>query len=117
MPMRAPRPCASPSCRALVTTGAYCQAHARTAPEAVARRTKGVDPFYKSSTWRQLRALVLRRSPFCVLCHAPATVVDHIHPRADGGDSYDENNLRALCASCHARLPGHGFTKEEPCAS
>ena len=117
MPTAAPRPCAHPGCPALVARG-YCPAHERTAPQAVARREKVVDPFYKSVRWQRLRSIVLRRSPFCLLCHAPATVVDHIHERQDGGEAYDESNLRSLCASCHAKLPGHGFnTKEKPCAA
>ena len=62
--------------------------------------------------WRRLRLLVLNRQPFCADPfghHAangprliPARHVDHVVPRADGGTD-DEENLQALCATCHAR--------------
>ncbi len=107
MPLRAPHPCGHPGCPALVRDGARCSAH-RVTHE---RREKEADPFYKRSAWLRLRAVVLRRDPLCP-CGAPATVVDHITPRDEGGAEYDEANLRSLCASCHARLPGHGFSKK-----
>lgn len=111
MPLLASRPCAKPGCAALVSRG-YCERHAPMDPRALERAAKDVDPFYNSTTWRKLRAVVLRRSPLCVLCRAAASVVDHITARADGGAEYDQNNLRTLCASCHARLPGHGFNRK-----
>lgn len=112
MPLLPPRPCCHPGCPTLVSRG-YCERHAPLSSRAIDRRTKGVDPFYKSSTWLRLRAVVLRRSPLCVLCRAVASVVDHITARADGGAPYDECNLRSLCSSCHAKLPGHGFNRKE----
>jgi len=53
--------------------------------------------------WRKLRSFILDRDPLCVLCRrAPANEVDHIVPRADGGDDAPEN-LQGLCKSCHSR--------------
>jgi len=61
--------------------------------------------------WRRLRMYVLVRQPLCADPfghHAadnrlvPASQVDHIVPRADGGTDA-EDNLQALCETCHAR--------------
>jgi len=74
---------------------------------------KRPDGFYISTAWRKLRALVLRQHPVCALCNRnAATLVDHIVPINDGGEPLDPANLRSLCASCHARLPGHGYQNE-----
>ena len=57
-------------------------------------------PGEKTSHWPKIRALVLRLSDHaCVLCGSPATVVDHIRPRAIGGTD-DLDNLQALCSPC-----------------
>lgn len=63
---------------------------------------------YNTTAWRKLRAHVLRQAPLCRLCAGrglavPAVDVDHITPVADGGAPFDQNNLQALCHSCHSR--------------
>lgn len=67
------------------------------------------DPFYRSPTWRQLRAAVLRCDPVCATpgCDRAASHVDHIRPRSEGGADALAN-LRALCASCHNRRTASG---------
>ena len=82
--------------------GAYCPAH------APPRLAKARDPFYGSARWLALRRAWLREHPLCE-CGRLATVVDHVVPIKEGGDPLDRGNLRSLCASCHARLPGHGW--------
>lgn len=109
MPSRPPRPCAHPGCREVVSSGCRCAAHRVTET----RRQKRPDPFYISTRWRRLRALVLRASPLCALCGAVATLVDHIVPIKAGGADLDPKNLRSMCASCHAKLPEHGYNSEE----
>lgn len=54
------------------------------------------------SRWRRLRRMILNQQPLCVRCGAPATDVDHIVPRAAGGDD-SASNLQGLCKSCHSR--------------
>ena len=63
------------------------------------------------TNWRRLRSYVLDHQPLCAdpFGHhvedrrvVPASQVDHIVPRAEGGTD-DEDNLQALCPSCHAR--------------
>lgn len=57
--------------------------------------------------WRRLRLMFLRAHPLCVECQrvgrvVPATDVDHIVTKRDGGtDAWD--NLQALCHACHSR--------------
>lgn len=108
MPYLAPHPCGHPGCPALVRDGGYCAAHTKVSAE---RRTKVSDPFYRSTAWRNLRTVVLRAHPLCQGsgCHAVATLVDHIVPIDRGGAKLEIENLQALCSSCHARRPEHGW--------
>ncbi len=56
--------------------------------------------------WRQVRAQVLDRDGHrCQLCGAPATHVDHVTPKRDGGSDHP-SNLRALCAACNLGRAG-----------
>lgn len=72
--------------------------------------------------WRRLRASVLQlhlppsRRPACALampgrCTGVATQVDHIVPLHAGGDRYDRNNLRPVCAPCNT---GRGSSDGRP---
>ncbi len=58
-----------------------------------------------------MRAMYLRAHPLCekkmgtdldIGCGSPATVVDHIVPINQGGESI-ESNLQSLCNRCHNR--------------
>lgn len=53
--------------------------------------------------WRLLRLRIIERDGHrCTKCgRAGRLEVDHIRPVADGGEAYDESNLRTLCRSCH----------------
>lgn len=103
--------CKWPSCS---TTGrfakGYCDAHKKHAPsdEEIKRNRRGWrDPFYDSARWRGCAKAYLKRFRLCSLrlegCTRIATEVDHIVPRAKGGDDFDWKNLRGLCHSCHAK--------------
>ncbi len=107
--MAAPRPCRHAGCHALVRDGSgYCPAH-----QADKKAGRFADPRRGSSSergygapWRKLRDRVMRRD--CGLCQpckdagrvTPATHVDHIAPKCEGGTD-DESNLRAICTACH----------------
>ena len=57
------------------------------------------------ATWQKLRAYVLASEPLCRECQAtgrvtPATDVDHVRPKAEGGTDAVEN-LQPLCRSHH----------------
>ena len=64
--------------------------------EAATHRTR------RPAAWWRVRRVVLRSSPRCVVCGAPATEADHIVPVADGGAMLALDNLQALCQRCHA---------------
>ena len=65
------------------------------------RHERGYD-----SKWVKLRAVILQRDAhLCQPCLAqgrpiPATAVDHIKAKANGGTD-DAENLRAICDECH----------------
>ncbi|MBI4636118.1 MAG: HNH endonuclease [Candidatus Rokubacteria bacterium] len=100
MPYRPPKPCAAPGCPA-ITHRRFCAPHQQAADQArgtAAQRGYG-------ARWRQLRLLILARDPICrdpSGCIAPSTDVDHVIPRAQGGDDREEN-LRGLCHRHHSR--------------
>ena len=98
MPTRPATPCAQPGCPALAVRGGRCVQHqrermyARPSPSAM-----GYD-----RNWQRIRARFLRQYPFCAMCGAEATDVDHVVPLRSGG-THDESNLQALCHACHGR--------------
>ena len=58
--------------------------------------------------WQRLRRWFLARHPVCQECEChgraeAATEVHHIAPLSDGGSRLREENLQALCKSCHSR--------------
>ena len=104
-------PCKTPGCKAMVK-GGYCDECRPKTDTARARKTKKVDPFYKATRWRKLRAWFLRRFPVCVKCGHRATHVDHIREWKKGGEPFDPDNLQSLCASCHGRKTRRERTHE-----
>lgn len=108
MPRSAPHPCHSPGCPNLVQSGSFCDDHKP-------QRHQQYDANRGSSTargygarWRKLRDSFLRTYPLCAdpdQRHAgqvrPATDVDHIVARAQGGHDTWEN-LQSLCHECHS---------------
>lgn len=45
--------------------------------------------------------MILNRDPICMVCQkAASTAVDHITPKARGGDDAD-SNLQGICKDCH----------------
>lgn len=88
-------PCAHRGCPTL-TRDTYCDVH-KPEPWAGRRGFEG----YKGD-WLRIRAQVLEEEPFCRICGAPATTVDHIIPKARGGTD-DRSNLQALCNECRRR--------------
>ncbi|RMD50590.1 HNH endonuclease [Candidatus Parcubacteria bacterium] len=62
--------------------------------------------FYNSAAWKKLRKHILATHPFCKVCGAIATEVDHIVAIEDGGELYSYENLQPLCKSCHSTKTG-----------
>ena len=67
---------------------------------------------YNTAKRRRIREVVLLRDSYTCQIHLPkvcglrATMVDHIGPIAEGGEPFDELNLRAACGSCNSRFGG-----------
>ncbi len=104
MPSRNPRPCTSWPCSHLRP----CPIHDKTNPELERQRnTKRTTSLtiYRSPRWRTLRTRILRARPRCQApaCRQPSEDVDHETPIEDGGEPWAEENLVALCHSCHSR--------------
>ena len=116
MPTAPLRPCATPGCRELVTSG-HCTRHARA--RDLARGTAQERGYTRR--WAARSQAFRRRFPLCGMrpggqrpvlsrCfdegrQTPATVVDHVVPhRGDQGLFWDElGNWQALCDGCHGR--------------
>jgi 5-methylcytosine-specific restriction protein A len=92
--------------------------------------------FRRTREWRdRIRRTILLRDPFCVVClasgrHTPSTDVDHIRrPMGNPHLQRSPDNLRGICASCHARktrdeerpyhkavdIDGYPLDKRHPC--
>lgn len=69
---------------------------------------------YNSARWQRLRLEKLRRDPLCEYCppnrRKAATEVDHFKAIEDGGATFDWNNLRSSCKSCHSQKTSRGET-------
>jgi 5-methylcytosine-specific restriction protein A len=106
MPYKPAKPCAHPGCAAL-THDRYCDTHAKQAHREYNQtsRPPGSNKIY-GRRWHTIRDLYIAAHPLCEDCLAAgrcvrAEEVHHVIPTADGGD-HREDNLRALCRSCHA---------------
>lgn len=59
--------------------------------------------------WKNKRLSILQRDGYeCYMCGGQAEQVDHLIPRAKGGDVFDDDNLMAICARCN-RSKGSRF--------
>ena len=62
--------------------------------------------FYNSTRWRKVAAGFRDKNPVCIECEKkgiikPSEVTDHILSIRNGGAKFNEDNLQALCHSCH----------------
>ena len=58
--------------------------------------------------WKRIRDKYVSQHPFCERCFekgivVPVDEVHHIKPLSEGG-THDQENLIALCKSCHAKI-------------
>jgi len=71
------------------------------------------DSFYDSGEWRKIKNNYIKEHPFCELClnegnENKSKDVHHITPLSNGGDPFSEDNLIALCQSCHGSIHASG---------
>lgn len=109
MPMKPKRACAVPSCSEIAEGGTYCKKHQKQENHwyNVFGRTAEEKKRY-GSTWQKIRNRYIRIHPMCEQCQkeqriAIAKEVHHIIP-LDHGGNHDEDNLMALCKSCHSKI-------------
>jgi len=67
---------------------------------------------YNTQKWQRLRKAKLAMDPLCQQCQQDGRVtaaqhVDHVKPINQGGDAWNIEGLRSLCASCHSRKTRH----------
>jgi 5-methylcytosine-specific restriction protein A len=108
MPTPIPHQCNYPGCGAR-TIERFCPLHKTLAAREYNqyRRSPDSNKTY-GRRWRKIRDLYIAKHPLCELClaagfHAPAEQVHHKLPIDQGGTHADEN-LQALCGSCHSRI-------------
>ncbi|HEV2100672.1 MAG TPA: HNH endonuclease signature motif containing protein [Stellaceae bacterium] len=61
-------------------------------------------PIYTSPEWRQfIGAIIRKRGRRCEDCERTGCRIfgDHIVELKDGGEPFEETNIRLLCGSCH----------------
>ena len=94
-PRKAPTACSQPGCPYLAFQAGRCKQHQLGPRLSPTRRGYG-------AKWQRIRAEHLQMEPWCRACGVPATDVDHIVPKRQGG-SDDHSNLQSLCHRCHSR--------------
>ena len=108
MPYKPKRPCSYPGCGRL-TDGRYCDEHKQIAERQYNQYLRDCDTNKRyGRAWKKLRAHFLLLHPLCEQCNSEdrltaAEEVHHILPLANGGTN-DEDNLMALCKSCHSKI-------------
>jgi 5-methylcytosine-specific restriction protein A len=106
MPPAPKRVCTFPGCTTLTLTG-RCEKHRDVGTGSFADASRGTrqERGY-GNRWDKLRIQVLERDQYlCQVClklgfTSAAEQVDHIVPKAHGGDDAPEN-LQAICRHCH----------------
>ena len=108
MPHKPKRPCAYPGCPALTDTR-FCPAHAKQDAREYERYRRAPETRKRyGRAWRRIRDRYIAAHPLCEQCEAagriiPAREVHHIVPLSEGG-THAEENLMALCTSCHSGI-------------
>ena len=108
MPYKPKLPCSYPGCPEL-TDGRFCEQHAKEESRRYEKYDR--DPAMRKRygrAWKRIRDRYISIHPLCEQCEmedriTPAEEVHHILPLSQGG-THAEENLMALCKSCHSRI-------------
>ena len=121
MTQRAYRPCRRPGCPGVTNAkSGYCDEHTGYGKEQTIIRKQHIkktrtyktektkDSRHHTHRWTKKSKSHRKRHPLCEDCKIigiikQADMVDHVDELKDGGALLDDNNLRSLCWSCHAR--------------
>lgn len=108
MPSYPKHPCAYPGCPEL-TDKKYCEKHAKLEGQRYERYERDPDTKRKyGRAWKRIRDKYVQTHPFCEECFekgilTPTEEVHHKLPLSRGG-THAQENLMALCKSCHSRI-------------
>ncbi|WP_414446845.1 HNH endonuclease [Burkholderia sp. 22PA0099] len=112
MPKKPPTPCRHHGCNQLLDEPGYCDAHQRESVGWLDDRQRGNRHQRGYGTrWDKLRKTILARDfGMCQPCKRagrlrPASMVDHIVNKAQGGTD-NPSNLEAICRPCHKLKTG-----------
>lgn len=110
MPRKPKRPCSFPGCPELAVEGKqYCAEHQRREDARYNHYTRSPDVNKKyGRAWKRIRDRYASKHPLCEMCLAegrmtPTAEIHHKVPVSKGG-RHDEENLMALCRSCHNKI-------------
>lgn len=108
MPMKPKRPCSFPRCPELVD-GRFCKEHTKQENRRYEKYDRDSNTHKRyGRAWRKIRNKFIKEHPLCEQCLEVERLkaveeVHHILPLSRGG-THAEENLMALCKSCHSRL-------------
>lgn len=108
MPKKPKRPCSYPGCPELVE-GRFCKKHETQEQRRYERYERNPKTKRRyGRTWKRIHDRYIHLHPLCEEClkekkATPAEQVHHILPLSEGG-SNREDNLMALCKSCHSKI-------------
>lgn len=105
MPTKAFKPCSKIGCPRL-TRGGYCEIHKKQIENRYEEERGTSTERGYGVIWKRWRTMIIREEPLCREClkegrEEPATDIDHIIPRAEGGKDNREN-LQPLCHRHHS---------------
>ena len=119
MPTRSPGVCVLPGCPEVAGRGRYCLTHAKAHSKQQDAQRESANARGYDARWQRIRANYLQSHPICVDPYrrhvgrvVPATDVDHIVAKKDGGSNI-VSNLQPLCHPCHSHktvVMDGGFT-------
>jgi len=124
MSLRPKSICIHAGCQRTIDQPSYCELHKKIAELREASRKNNYKSEHSSLynwDWRKYRARYIKENPLCVHCLAkgkltPTQEIDHIKPhQGDKNLFWLEDNLQALCKSCHSTktaLEDGGFGKK-----
>lgn len=109
MPYKPKRPCSYPGCGRLAVSEQHCGEHQKLMDKQYNKYER--DPASNKRygrAWKRIRDRYIKAHPLCEECEkqgliVPAEEVHHILPLSKGGSSY-QDNLMALCKTCHSRI-------------
>ena len=110
MPRKPRHPCSFPGCPKRVEYGErFCEEHQRQENRRYEKYQR--DPETKkryNASWRHIRDAYAAAHPLCEMClkEGRYTATEHVHhikPLKEGG-THDQENLMALCKSCHSKI-------------